>query len=161
MGIIDKKCARLYLVRHGAAVPEAENPEKPLSDVGKYETVKVAESLCGFMVPPDEIWHSSKLRARQTAEIFKELLRARKCFEKKSLSPNDDPLKLMSDLSKTSKNIMVVSHIPFVERAACLLLGEENGLRPVSFDTSSVACFKKSAGEVKWSLEWLITPDVI
>ncbi len=160
MSAVEKKCTKLYLVRHGAAVPETENPEKPLSDVGKYETIKVAESLCGFMVLPDEIWHSAKLRARQTAGILKDLLRVRKCFEKENLLPGDDPGKLITDLAKTSKNIMVVSHIPFVEKAAGLLLGGKEELKPVSFDTSSVACFKRGDGK-EWSLEWLITPGVI
>ncbi|MCK9554884.1 histidine phosphatase family protein [bacterium] len=155
-----KKCAKLYLVRHGAAVPETENPEKPLSDVGRYETIKVAESLRGFMVLPDEIWHSARLRTRQTAGLLKDLLRVRKCFEKKNLLPGDDPGKLITELAKTSKHIMVVSHIPFVEKAAGLLLGGKEESTPVSFDTSSVACFKRCGGK-EWSLEWLITPDVI
>ncbi|MDD5644117.1 MAG: phosphohistidine phosphatase SixA [bacterium] len=156
----DKKNRRLYLVRHGAAVSETENPLRPLSEKGKSDTVRIAEHLREINVLPSEIWHSSKLRATQTADILKDALNVKKCFEKNGLLPNDDPVKLAAFLTDMPNNIMIVSHIPFVERFACVLSGKNKNLKPVSFDVSSVACFGRERRD-RWKLEWLIAPAII
>ena len=60
---------RLVLVHHADAVGPEVDPQRPLSMVGRFES---SGSRGGAVqgVKPAVIWHSGKLRARQTAEAF-------------------------------------------------------------------------------------------
>jgi phosphohistidine phosphatase len=60
----------LYLVHHGDAVGPDVNPMRPLSDRGRVESDMLAQKAAERGVKPDIIWHSGKLRARQTAECY-------------------------------------------------------------------------------------------
>jgi len=60
----------IFLVQHGKAYTEAEDPERRLTPKGIAETEKVARHLAAAGVRPAEIIHSGKTRARQTAEIL-------------------------------------------------------------------------------------------
>ena len=60
----------LVLVHHGDAVGPDVDPMRPLSSVGRAATDRLAAAAAKRGVKPDVIWHSGKLRARQTAELF-------------------------------------------------------------------------------------------
>ena len=60
----------LLLVHHGDAVGPGVDPMRPLSSVGRAATERLAGLAAQRGVKPDVIWHSGKLRARQTAELF-------------------------------------------------------------------------------------------
>ncbi|RLD16037.1 MAG: phosphohistidine phosphatase SixA, partial [Caldiserica bacterium] len=64
---------RIYLVQHAEAKPKEEDPERPLTEKGVLNAKKVAEFLKG-KIKPSCIYHSDKLRAKQTAKIFSEIL---------------------------------------------------------------------------------------
>ena len=56
----------LYLLRHGTAVDEAEDPARPLSAAGEAE---VDATIARIQDPPTgPVYHSAKLRAKQTAQ---------------------------------------------------------------------------------------------
>ncbi|MEQ1910662.1 MAG: histidine phosphatase family protein, partial [Vicinamibacterales bacterium] len=61
---------RLYLAHHGDAVGPGVDIRRPLSDAGRADTERVAAAAAARGAKPIVIWHSGKLRARQTAEIF-------------------------------------------------------------------------------------------
>jgi len=67
---------RLYLIQHGIALPESEDPQKGLSDKGVVQTQKMAEFLRRQDTKVNLIWHSKKLRAVQTAQIFSQHITA-------------------------------------------------------------------------------------
>ena len=60
----------LYLLRHGDAVPDQENLLRPLSDQGKDEVRHTATELNHYSPNIETVIHSTKLRAKQSAEIF-------------------------------------------------------------------------------------------
>ena len=149
----------VYLVRHGKAVSGNKNPQRPLSKEGKKETKVIASLLGKLQISPDAIWHSGKARAEETAEIFKDILCVKEnCMKREGLLPNGHVEPIKKDIIGLNESIMVVSHIPFVERMAGLLLGA--GSSPLVFEPSAAACFctedKKS-----WRLKWLINPCII
>ena len=76
---------KLYLVRHGNALAPDQDPESPLSEKGIRETKKMATVLAHFNLELGAVWHSTKQRARQTAEI----LHVGTPIEKEGLKPND------------------------------------------------------------------------
>ena len=61
---------KLYLVRHGDYVSSDIDPEQPLSEKGIRETEAVANLLEQAPIEIDEILHSEKRRAQQTAKIL-------------------------------------------------------------------------------------------
>ena len=61
---------QVYLVQHGLAKSKDEDPERPLTAVGREEVERVARAAAAVAVRPAAILHSGKARAEQTAEIF-------------------------------------------------------------------------------------------
>jgi len=65
-----KAALDIYLIQHAESVPEKEDPARPLSDEGKVTVEKVGALAARLGIKPDLIFHSERLRARQTAEIL-------------------------------------------------------------------------------------------
>ena len=61
---------RLYLVQHGEARSEAEDPERSLTIRGEEETKKISDAAKRLGIRPSRIYHSGKKRAEQTAGII-------------------------------------------------------------------------------------------
>lgn len=82
----------LYLIRHADAKREGEDPLRPLSESGVRDIKVVASYLFRMGIKADQIFHSGKLRARQTAEVLAESLRpSMGTIESEGLNPLDDP----------------------------------------------------------------------
>ena len=64
----------LYLVQHGEAKPESEDPERPLTDRGEETVRRMAAWAAQVGLKVDEIRHSGKRRAEQTASLLAERL---------------------------------------------------------------------------------------
>ena len=56
-------------MRHGEANSKGINRDRPLTEEGRSEVVKVASFI---KIKAHSIWTSNKLRAQQTVEILKE-----------------------------------------------------------------------------------------
>ncbi|MBP0020965.1 MAG: phosphohistidine phosphatase SixA [Cyanobacteria bacterium SBLK] len=83
----------VYLIRHGIASDRAEyssDAERPLTELGRKKTKKVAKRLFNLNIRFDLILTSPLVRAVQTAEILQNtgLCKKREIFE--SLSPDGD-----------------------------------------------------------------------
>ncbi len=61
---------KLYLVQHGEAKSEAEDPERSLTMRGEKETRKVSGAAKRLGLRPSRIYHSGKKRTEQTAGII-------------------------------------------------------------------------------------------
>ena len=81
----------IYLVQHGKPVPKEEDPERPLSAQGKEDVEKMSAFLMKAGIEVDDIFHSGKTRARNTAEIIASKLNPdKKPIKKGGLSPLDE-----------------------------------------------------------------------
>ena len=81
---------KIYLVRHGEAVPEEVDSEKPLSPQGRENIEKIARFLGQKSFPLSLILHSQKLRAKQTAEIMGQYIAPGQTMEEHpQMAPND------------------------------------------------------------------------
>ena len=81
----------LYLVQHGKSHRKDNDPEQGLTDEGQAEVARIADVARGYGVKVDAILHSSKKRARQTADIMARALEpADGIIEKTGLKPMDD-----------------------------------------------------------------------
>ena len=112
---------RVYLVRHAEAKSAEVDPERGLTDAGIDRVRRVASrGVDELGVRPTRIFHSDKARARQTAEIWAELVGA-PAEEADGLAPNDDPVRWATRLDTEAEDVMLVGHLPHVERLLGLL----------------------------------------
>ena len=148
----------LYLVQHGEATSEEVNPLRPLSEKGRSDGVKVAGFMKNAGVKAGEIWHSTKLRAKETAGILAETL-VLKAIEKEGLAPNDPPALWIEEINKARESIIIVGHLPFLQRFASLLLTGSESREVVRFRQGGVVCLEKT--DSGWSIAWMVTPELL
>src|SRR3989338_253964 len=92
-----------FLVRHGEARSEHEDPKRPLSGPGREGVEKVARALAAKKVVVAAILRSDKLRAEETAEILaRSLLPRAGVREIRGLAPEDDPWLAKAELKEAS-----------------------------------------------------------
>ena len=105
----------LALVHHADAVGSAVDPQRPLSSLGLQQAERLAARTKAEQFSPATIWHSGKLRARQTGEAF---LRACNPFAEfrmvRGLHPDDPPEILRDALRAESQDLLVVGHMPHI-----------------------------------------------
>ena len=149
---------RLFLVQHGAARPGAEDPGRPLTAAGRDATTRMARWLAATVPKPDEIRHSSKLRARQTARILSEAVGGILLREVDGLDPQDDVAPLADLLIDARADVMLVGHLPHLGRLASQLLAGGAGRETVRFVPSGVVCLEREEG---FRVAWYVTPDLV
>ena len=80
--------------------------------------------------------------------------------ETEGLSPLDDPLIWAERMNNISDDIALVGHLPYLNKLASYLLCGDMDRDLIEFRTAGVALLKRgSCGG--WSLEWMLTPDVL
>lgn len=150
----------LYLVRHATATPKDQDPNQGLSDSGFEEIKKVAAFLSRAGVQTDAIFHSSKVRAQQTAEVMAENLNpAKGGSQTDNLAPLDDPTIWAERLRGITEKTMLVGHLPYMEKFASLLLCGDMDKMNVTFSAAGVVCLERNND--LYSLQWMVTPEII
>jgi len=152
---------KIILARHGESTSTLDNPERPLAITGRQHAEQMATWLdgCGYGV--EEILHSSKLRARQTAKIFGSRLglHAAHVREMSGLNPHDDPAPAADTFEADRRSIMLVSHLPFLNRlASFLLIGDRDRLQFQFSDAGVVILARVSGG---WRIEAVIGHQMV
>lgn len=142
---------KLYLVRHGDAVPETADPRRPLSLRGRGEVQKTADFLKSQGYSVTKFLHSTKLRARQTAEILRDTLcRDGMLVEKEYLSPNDAIDQILCDIETASQDFFIAGHMPFLSYLVSSLLTGGAAGASVAFPTGGVVVLERKAHQ--WAL---------
>lgn len=148
---------RLYLIQHGIALPESEDPQKGLSDKGVVQTQKMAEFLRRQDTKIDLIWHSKKLRAVQTAQIFFQHITAAEIVERDDINPQDSVDEFAAELQAADKDAMIVGHLPFLQKLAAKMLANSTNIDLISFKNSRVVCLEYKEN---WKVLWMVSPDL-
>jgi phosphohistidine phosphatase len=176
----------LYLVQHGESKPEAEDASRPLTASGRREVERVARHAAARLpLDVEEIFHSGKLRARQTAEILAgQLIPTRGPSEMPGLAPRDDPAFAAGALRGAAASTVLVGHLPHLSRLASLLLTGEPDREVVAFRMGALVCLTREDGaepgagraaggdppggasasapafSAGWRLRWILTPEL-
>ncbi len=151
----------LYLVRHGDAKREEEDPKRPLTEKGFDEVKAVAFYLQKLGIKVKRIFHSGKLRAFQTAEILAQALNPEEGLqEADGLAPMDEPEVWADRVKNINENLMLVGHLPHLERLASLLLCGEPERNILNLKSGGILCLKRRENQ-SWYIEWMISPDIL
>ncbi len=148
---------RLYLVQHGEAKSEAEDPERSLTERGEEETRSVSDAAKRLGIRPSRIYHSGKKRAEQTAGIIAGGLGLPAQLGR-GLNPNDDIRPWAERMSGETEDLMIVGHLPFLEKLAAFLIRGDERVRAVMFRYSAILCLKKEDSG-RWAVDRVIKPD--
>src|ERR1700741_4874328 len=107
----------LYLVHHGDAVGPEVDARRPLSAAGRDAVERLAAEAAGRGARPDVVWHSGKLRAKQTAEAFWRACNALSEFSAtRDLQPDDPPAWIRDRLRGETRDIAIAGHFPHLQR---------------------------------------------
>jgi len=151
---------KLYLVRHGEAQSAEIDPSRGLTTKGIQDIMKVAEFLANAHLTVNNIFHSGKTRAQQTASILADHITVRHgVFDSEGLSPNDDPSIWAVRLSGLTEDTMLVGHLPHLAKLAARLLCDDFKSPLVTFSSAGVICIARS--QEGWAIDWMIIPDII
>ncbi len=148
----------LFLVQHGKSLPKEKDPDRGLSKQGIEETRAVAAMAAEQNVQVSCIIHSGKKRALQTAEIFMEIMEPEAGIAKGSgLAPLDDVTTFTSKID-TEDNIMVVGHLPFMERLVSYLVAGSPEILVVKFQNSGIVCLDTESDSQPFFIRWTLFP---
>ncbi len=152
---------KLYLIQHGEAKSEAEDPERSLTARGEKEVLAVSKMAEGLRIRPSQIYHSEKLRAKQTAEIVAAVLKIPDSLVRPApgLNPNDDIHVWAERISKEKEDLMLVGHLPFLEKLTSFLLCGDERARLVSFRYGAIVCLNQKEDK-GWVVSWILTPEM-
>src|SRR5262249_13676500 len=145
---------RAYLVQHGKAKTAMEDPNRGLSDEGREEVVLAAQFMKDRRISVALIQHSGKRRAEETGHIFAETIRCGSSpCKMEGIAPEDDPQELANFLKAYTDDILIVGHLPNLERVTSILLTGQMDRRPVRFTHAGIVCLEK-APDRTWALLW-------
>lgn len=149
----------LYLVHHGEATTPVENAQRPLTARGLDAVGQLAAEAQRRHVQPAVIWHSGKLRARQTAEAFWRTCHPFAEFSAlRGLQPDDPPSWLRDRVAGETRDVMCVGHLPHLARLLALLTRDPQA--EATWPVNGVVALESDpADPLRWHERWRLTPD--
>jgi phosphohistidine phosphatase len=150
----------LYLLRHGQALSETENPEQPLSKTGVAQIQTTAAAMKQMGMVLDLIVSSPKKRSHQTAALIAEWVNYpySDIIETATVTPTAAAAEALSFLRRyqQSKAVLIAGHLPSLANIAALLLGCAGPL-PMHFENGSLCRIDLWApatgqGELVWHI---------
>jgi len=150
----------LYLVQHGISLPRDQDPKQGLSETGIAQVQRIANVARDYQIAVAAIHHSGKKRACQTAEIFAEVLVPKNGLrEINGLRPLDDVTALAQNL-RSDTNIMLVGHLPFMERLVSFLTTGDIDRRVFKFQNGGIVCLDQDPENQSWYIKWTLMPNI-
>ena len=147
----------VYLLHHAQALSGEIDHTRPLSTVGLQQAELVARGAAQHGAKPGVIWHSGKLRARQTAEAWVRLVNPFAIFAAvRGLRPDDDPDMAATALVTEDRDVVLASHMPLLPALLHRLITGQHDRQSASFPLNGCVALER-AGEL-WQARWTIAP---
>ena len=143
----------VYLVHHAHAVDAAIDSRRPLSTAGLAQVAWLAEQARVRGVRPASIWHSGKLRSRQTAEAFLRACNASAAFRAaRGLLPGDPTVWMENALALEDDDVLVVGHMPHLPSLARAMAAD------VQLPLHGMVALERT-GAATFELRWMLGPS--
>lgn len=128
---------------------------RPLSAVGRAAVARLSADVARRGVRPDAIWHSGKLRARQTAELLWRGTNPLAEFSAaRGLQPDDPPSWMRDRLAGETRTVALVGHMPHLARLLHALCGRPSGETP---DFPLHGCVALESDGETWKEVWRVS----
>ena len=151
---------KLYFVQHAESKRREEDHTRSLSDRGWEDIRKTANFAREHLrIKVEQIVHSGKLRAKQTAEVLAEYLNPPNgVMTDTSLEPLADSKPWKKRLGEITEDIMLVGHLPHLSKLASYLLAGNETKEVIAFSMGGIVCLERDQ-QRRWTIQWMITPD--
>lgn len=154
---------KIYLVQHADAVAKQQDPARPLSEKGRTDTERMASFLARSGVKGGRVIHSGKLRALETALLLAQVIGPGNVVEEAEdgLAPNDPTDRLTDAITgwPPDEDVIVVGHLPFMNRMVSVLTAGSDEAGVVAFEPGTIVCLDET--EDGWSVEWMVRPSLL
>jgi phosphohistidine phosphatase len=156
----------IYIIRHAIAMNREEWPKsddsRPLTEKGKQKMERIARGLAAMEIDFTHIFTSPLVRARETAEVVRKILKIEALDETDLMIPSADPAEIIPFLNKLPDNadVALVGHEPHVsELLSYLLTGQHRNF--ATFKKGAVAMLEGTAPlrPGNFVLRWLLEPN--
>lgn len=148
----------VFLVHHAEAVSADVDHMRPLSSRGQQQAVRVAEAALASGAMPVVIWHSGKLRARQTAEAWLRIVSPFAAFRAvRGLQPDDDPETIATALAAEEQDIAVASHLPLLPALLHRLTTGRRDRMSAEFPLNGCVALERHGD--RFEEKWRVSPD--
>jgi phosphohistidine phosphatase len=145
----------LLLVHHAEAVAHEDDSRRPLSERGQAQAERGASEAAARGARPWVVWHSGKLRARQTAMAFWRACNALAEFSASAdLQPTDPASRMRDRLRGEHRDLLIAGHFPHLPRLLSLLVN-----RDTSFPQHGVVALETTDEGETWTELWRFDPD--
>ena len=146
---------KLFLVHHAEAVGPEVDTRRPLSLRGEGQAARAAREAAARGVRPAVVWHSGKLRARQTAQAFWKACNALAEFAATpDLQPDDPPHRMLNRLKGESRDMLLTGHFPHLPRLLSVLLTGRGDGGGVDFPPHGVVALETEDEGETWRELW-------
>ena len=133
------------------------NPMRPLSDRGRVEVDTLAQKAAERGAKPDVIWHSGKLRARQTAEAYWKRCNPLAAFSAvRGLQPTDPTNWIVELIEGETRNVLLAGHFPHLPQLLGRLLTGNADAEPAAFPLNGIVALEEVDG--RWIERWRLKP---
>ena len=150
----------IFLVQHGKSLSKELDPEQRLSPEGISDVERIADVARGYDVHVASISHSGKKRALQTAEIFYSALKPMGGVQEEiGLKPLDD-VGAFADSLKSKDDLMIVGHLPFMERLISFLITGDIEKPVLKFQNGGIVCLDERPEGKGWVIKWTLMPKI-
>ena len=128
-----------------------------MSTRGRVEADLLAQKAASRGTHPIVIWHSGKLRAKQTAEAYWRRCNPLSTFTAvRGLQPGDPTTWIVDAIAAESVDVMVVGHFPHMPRLLGHLLSGTVEAPPADFPKNGIVALEELEG--RWVEMWRIAP---
>jgi phosphohistidine phosphatase len=153
----------LYLMQHGEATSEADNPERPLTEAGRAAVERVSARARAAGVQVVACVHSGKLRAEESARLFVgELGGTADVSAREGLGPKDAVAPTAQWLREVTEHdaLAVVGHLPFLDRLASLLVAGDEEAQVVRFRMGGLVKLEPKDDAEGFAVAWVLPPEL-
>ena len=154
----------VYLLRHGEARSEQEDPARPLNAAGQAAVERVARRFAALEPRLNSISHSGVLRARQTAEILAAHVReAPPPQERDGLRPLDAVGPVADWLLAHARDdgaLALVGHLPFLERLVARLVTGDESRQVLSLPAAGLVKLVPVEDGDGFTIAWELPPEL-
>ena|SRR5438876_859531 len=152
---------KLYLAQHGDSLPEEINSERPLSERGREDVQRVAQFVGAYGMRVKRVYHSGKLRARQTAELFATEVASEEAVEAVAgINPNDAVDPMADRINSWTDDMLLVGHLPFLGRLIGRLVSGSSDQQVAAFTPGSIICLERNT-QGRWTVAWMLRPELL